>query len=406
MQLLRLIKGNIRTRSFRAVAILLSTAILMGVIFGSTLFNAGMEQSINLGVDKLGADIIATHKQEDPTLRLLRLTIPIQQVIVLTPPDPHYMDIGIMGKIAAVNGVQDVAPQLYVGELRYSVANGATDFPVVALDPESDFSVRPWLNDTLKSALENSGAVVGASTPFDVGDELTFKQLTFKITGKLAESKIGLDNLVFISLQSAYLISERELSQGNSPRYRPGQISAVLIRTDPSINIHDIAAVIESKVYGIRLAGRPEATGALRIGFSGLQTFVTLMGVSIWTMTSILITALFSMTVNERRKEIGILRALGATKIYISKLILTEVLILVLAGSAIGILGSGIFLYGFSSNLSSLLGIPYVWPSVPSMLGVVGLTTGVALVTAAVAAFYPVFRSVRFDPYDAIRSGE
>ncbi|MFQ5762517.1 MAG: ABC transporter permease, partial [Candidatus Bathyarchaeia archaeon] len=336
MEFLKLIRSNIKARSFRVFAIVVSTAVLMGLVFGGTIFNSGIDQSVRIGSDRLGADLIATHRQEDPRVRLLHLTVPLEEVIVVAPSDPRYMDPSVEDGVAAVDGVVAVAPQLYVGDLRYSTANVDLDFPVVAVDPDKDFSVKPWLNSTesLADALDHSGAVVGASTPFEVGDELTFKGSTFEIRDKLAESRIGLDNLVVVSLASApELLSGKESKPAGAARYSPGQISALLIRIDPSRDVQEIGPNIESKVVGIRLAGRPEATVAIRAGLSGLQTYVTIMGASMWIMTAVLVSALFSMTVNERRKEIGVLRALGATKTYISVLILIEVIILVVIGS-------------------------------------------------------------------------
>ena len=101
------------------------------------------------------------------------------------------------------------------------------------------------------------------------------------------------------------------------------------------------------------------------------------------------------ISVLERRPEIGLRRALGATRRHISAQFLTESLLLALAGGAAGaVLGVAV------TALSSLAQHqPVVVPPYAVAGGV-----GAALVIGAVAGLYPSIRAARLSPTEALRS--
>ena len=59
--------------------------------------------------------------------------------------------------------------------------------------------------------------------------------------------------------------------------------------------------------------------------------------VIVWALAMVLIGLIFSMAANERRREMAVLRAVGATRNFIFRSVLTEAALLALAGAVIGI---------------------------------------------------------------------
>jgi putative ABC transport system permease protein len=100
------------------------------------------------------------------------------------------------------------------------------------------------------------------------------------------------------------------------------------------------------------------------------------------------------MSVLERRSEIGLRRALGATRRHIALQFVAEALILAFLGGVLGVaLGIAVAVgYAVYSDWT---------PVIPAVAVVGGL--GSALVIGAVAGFYPSIRAARVSPTEALR---
>ena len=99
-------------------------------------------------------------------------------------------------------------------------------------------------------------------------------------------------------------------------------------------------------------------------------------------------------TVTERRREIGIRRAVGATRADILAQFLGEALILTVGGGGIGLVAGA----AASSLLSHFLG----WPMVIPLWGW-ALAGGMSLLVGLSSGVYPALQAADLDPVEAIR---
>ena len=115
-----------------------------------------------------------------------------------------------------------------------------------------------------------------------------------------------------------------------------------------------------------------------------------------------------SVSIAERRREIGVLRALGASRRNILTLFMSEASVLGFAGAAFGLL-LGRFLSGYlvdsvSTAISNQYGTPIRVSELTLTRDQILFTLSLGVITAAMAAFFPAFGASRIAPTEAMRS--
>jgi putative ABC transport system permease protein len=117
----------------------------------------------------------------------------------------------------------------------------------------------------------------------------------------------------------------------------------------------------------------------------------------------VLIGLVFSMAANERRREMAVLRAIGATRNFVFRSVLTEAAILAVIGAAIGIATAAFGLFMFKDWIAESLKMPFLFPSIPSFIGLFGGGVALAIITVTLAAMIPAFRISRQELAIAMR---
>jgi putative ABC transport system permease protein len=113
-----------------------------------------------------------------------------------------------------------------------------------------------------------------------------------------------------------------------------------------------------------------------------------------------------AMVAHERRREIAILRALGATKSYVARLMLAESFSLSVIGGLTGIgIASVIFVF-FQDYIASILKIPFNAPTLVTVAAIGGSAILLCIVIGGIASLYPAILIGRSEPYETIRRGE
>jgi putative ABC transport system permease protein len=136
------------------------------------------------------------------------------------------------------------------------------------------------------------------------------------------------------------------------------------------------------------LTARAEAAGAYSTLFLGLGAVVLLVG-------AIGVANIMIISVLERRQEIGLRRALGATRGQIRIQFLSEAILLSLLGGAVGVFLGAISTAVYAHNKAE----PIV---IPTQAWIGGL--GAALAIGAIAGLLPAIRAARLSPTEALWS--
>ena len=364
----------------------------------------------------LGADVLVLPKDASANAEMAMLKgnpstfvfkNPAADAVILTAkPTTLLFNGSITNRIMQIEGVDKAAPQLFIGTLAHqSCCTG--ELQVIGIDPEKDFTIQPWLETTLGRPMKRGEVVIGAGVTGEVGSTLKFYGKTFTIAGKLDPSGMGMDISAFILLDDAYLMAAESAKNAVIPLdIRKGEISAVLIHVKPGTDKDVVAAAVNRTIPGTyivkdnylskKISSQLFATTKI---LYGIMAAVTLVSFPFMALIS-------SMVANERRRELALLRAMGATKGFIFRLVFIEALTIAAIGGLAGVLISGLLLYLFEPLIISTLGLPFLWPSIGSMVVNVTIPVLIAIAIGGAAALIPAIKSSNLEPYEAIRRSE
>ena len=118
----------------------------------------------------------------------------------------------------------------------------------------------------------------------------------------------------------------------------------------------------------------------------------------------------FAIAVAERRSEIGILRALGATRAQIRWLFLSEGALTGMAGSALGLFAGGLMARGMAATVETLVtdlyGIAQAGGEVVASPALLAAAMAIGITTSIIAALVPAAAAAGVDPVQALQKGK
>jgi putative ABC transport system permease protein len=217
----------------------------------------------------------------------------------------------------------------------------------------------------------------------NVGDTMEILNKSFRICG-VVENGRGARKFVPIATLQELLGATNKAS-------------VFYVKLDNPANADVVVAAVKSQPgmekYSV-LSTRDYLSMMTPSNLPGFRPFIgVVIGVSLIIGFLVIFQAIYT-AVMERTREIGILKSLGASKLYIVNVILRETLLLAVAGIVVGIVVS----------LAARIGIQHRWPLVhidrsnewmvrAALIAIVGATAG---------AIYPAYKAAQKDPIDAL----
>ena len=174
-----------------------------------------------------------------------------------------------------------------------------------------------------------------------------------------------------------------------------GKISVVWVKVDDPANIPAVIASLKRKLDDYTVISMEEMSSLLTANNLPLIENFTKVVIGIAVVVGFLVVSLSMYTaVLERTREIGILKALGASPAYILGMLLRETTLLAIMGSIAGILmtyGAQFLLRTFAPTFPMVI-VTTWWPR----------TAGLALAGSLIGALLPGFKAAKQDAIEAL----
>ena len=384
LSLARLPWMNLRGYPVRSGILAFFSMLMAMAMFGGTMIVCGIDRGLGTVESRLGADIMVTPADASSDFDA-------QAFLVGAEPSYFYMDEGVAGEVAGVDGVGAASPQLFLATARASCCSGR--YQVIAFDPATDFTIQPWISDTSgASSLGDMEVVVGANVGVSDPENFSLFGHRLRVVAQFDQTGSTLDNAVYANFDTARILIDSSLEKGLN-KYTSLDtdhiISSVMVRVEPGRDVNAVASDIAARVPGVSVATSTTLVSGISRSLDNTSRTVTTLIALVWGVGLVMMTLMFVMMVVERKREFGTLLVVGAHRRLVSRVIALEAVILNAAGGALGILISGVLIVSFSGLVQQTIGIGFLVPSLAVIAALVALVLAsmglVALVSSWIA---------------------
>jgi putative ABC transport system permease protein len=369
---------NLLRRKGKAAFILAGLVIGVATVVATISYVDAMTADINEKLEKYGANILIVPQTDNLTLSYGGITLggvsfemqEIQQTIL-----DKIWTIENSANLAAVGPM--VLGGIEAGGRRILFAG--VDFASIEI-------LKPWWK--VNGAVPNAnqvilGADVARALGRQTGDAIQISGRTMSVSGILQPTGSQDDQLIFTELAAAQKIL------GKAGTVSMVEVAALCNACPITDMVRQISGVMpKAKVMAIQsvVKSRMETLAQFKKFSFGISAVIVLIGGMV-----VLVTLMGS--VRERRREIGIFRAIGFRKSHIMKIIFTEAGLVSLMA---GVLGYGVGVLAASLGLNVLSNGHTGWLALDPSMAVIAV--GAAMAVGVLASAYPAVMAAQLDP--------
>ena len=377
---------NLLRRRGRTSLTIFGVAIAVAVLFSLLSFNAGYEKQLSGELNSLGIHMLAVPKG---------CPYEAASLIIHGGVIPKYLSNSDVEEAKKIDGIEVASPMLL--HQFYKDGEPHIVYGVIMNDVSR---LKPWwkVEGRLFSDTEDNVMVIGQNLAekekLKVGDVLPFgpDKIPFTIVGILERTDTQDDEFHFLPLPVAQRIFEK-----------PDQITTIAIRINDISRISEISKELEN-IPDIQVVTMTQVMGTIMNLVGSARTLITSVIIVAIIISAVGIINTLLMSVNERTREFGMMKAIGASGLDIGRLVLIETLFITVIGGIIGLL---LAMLGSSLIEAFVKGIIPYSPAGRLMAlepGLIGLCLLFSVIIGFVCGIYPAIRSSRLTPMEAIRS--
>lgn len=375
---------NISRRPVRTALI----CIIVFILSFSSFLGGYLIISLQNGLDgyraRLGADIVVV-----PSSAQGHGTV--DNVLLQGITGNYYIPGSSLEKLEGIEGIEKKTAQFYLTSAKASCCSSRVQ--IIGFDPETDFTVMPWISGQ-NVDIKDGDIIIGADIAYPADGSLRFYGESYHVASQLERTGTGLDNAVFTNrstikkmAKSAADTIEREALKGIDPEKA---VSCVLIKVKEGYDTESVADDINIHVSKVRASSSASMIGSVADGLGNISGVISIITASMWIIAAVLIIAVFTLMINNRKKEFAVMRIAGASRRMIISPIAAESAIISIIGSISGIMVSLLFISPLSEGIRSRFSLPFLQPDIFTLsllaLGALMVPVLIGILSAIISA--------------------
>jgi putative ABC transport system permease protein len=362
--MLELVLANLKVRPFRTLISVIGVALGVILVVMFTGLATGMTNDMAKRASNWKAEIVFT-RPGAMELTSSNASVPTA-----------YVD-----RLMQIEGVESTVPVI-----RHVASDTSGRWGITQLDGV-EWAPFAAMNDM--SIIEGRPAVASDEIVLDerrliedkvnLGDSLKLFGRDYKIVG------------VFSPPSGARI--KMSLSAMQEALEQPGKCTYILVKIKEGQDANAVAKRINEALPGNKINLTSDLIIDAQDRIPALQTFLrVLVGLGAFVSTIFVLLSMYT-TITERRKEIGILKSLGAPKSFIIRAIEGEAFMI----GVLGVLGGLVTAFFASYAIGRVFDLAFEFS-----LGWVATAVGIAIVGSLVGALYPAWRASAIDPVEVM----
>jgi putative ABC transport system permease protein len=393
MNFLTLAAKNLLRRRGRTILTVMGVAIAISVLFSLLALNSGYEKELNREMSSMGAHLLAVPKG---------CPYEAASLIIHGGVIPKYLSAQDLKNVSSIADVELATPMLMHQFMKKDEKTGkSTPHIIYGINMADMLRLKPWWKVEGRYFADNETRVMLVGRDLAEKENLSLGQVlpvgpkkeNFTIVGILERTWDQDDQFHFFPLAEAQRVFGKE-----------GRITTIAVKVR---DVSQISAVSEKmeEIPDIQVVTMTQIMGTImNLAGSARSLLLTVIAIALIISAFGIVNTLL-MSVNERTREFGMMKAIGASGTDIGKMVLAETVIITICG---GVLGTAAALAGSRVIEGFVKGmLPYSprgsFISFSPELVVFALAFSVVL--GMVCGLYPAFISSRLSPMEAIRSG-
>jgi putative ABC transport system permease protein len=232
-----------------------------------------------------------------------------------------------------------------------------------------------------------------------VGDTVTLRSVQFKVVGVLEPTLTAPDNEAMVPMAAAQQLYIKTLPTLVADKLNVSEIATgLVVYPKPGVDPQKIADEINASIPGVTPMTGADFDKQIGAATSMLNSILIGIGLISLLVGGLSVINTMAMSVAERTREIGIKRAIGASRWRIRREIVIESAIIGLVGGLLGLgLGAVITYLGNEAGRSSATIL------FDLTAGTAISSVAFATILGATAGFIPAWHASRLDPVTALR---